>query len=499
MSVLVRVARNASWTLAARLWSKLANGLFFIGASRLLGPAEMGKFGVVQAAFFYFGFFSSFGLAQTSIREIARDRSRSEEIFVNVFTLRSILALISASLLALFLAAAPYGEEIRLYMTVMGISIFTVVISDSAQSLFVAHERLKVPAIMGSIFSGVSAVGGGIALLLGGSLLSVFAAIASAHVLVAILNIWFVRREYVGHRFGLDPSLAKSLLREPVPLGLLIVLMIAHGNIDILMLSKIPGGARLAAGGIDELTATGCYGAAYKVFEAAAIVIMAARMALLPAVSSAMAKGKERVRLAYLRGCRLLTLVYGLPLLLLAPFGARWVVNLLFGAAFDLAAVPVMILSFAYAIYAYNAIMLPILINSKRLLSFTLYGFVVVAINVTLNWLLIPHWSLYGAAVATLLSTIVMVSIKLRILSQEFESSALFSVPWATLLPVTFTLAVTWAISRGLGSAPLALLAGAATYFTCLLRFGVIDPEDRALLGRGLAKARGALGRSEVS
>ena len=54
---------------------------------------------------------------------------------------------------------------------------------------------------MGSIFSGVSAVGGGIALLLGGSLLSVFAAIASAHVLVAILNIWFVRREYVGHRF----------------------------------------------------------------------------------------------------------------------------------------------------------------------------------------------------------------------------------------------------------------------------------------------------------
>ncbi|MAE68976.1 MAG: hypothetical protein CME06_00745, partial [Gemmatimonadetes bacterium] len=399
-----------------------------------------------------------------------------------------------AGLLVLFLIASPFGVEIRLYMGVMAISIFTVVISDSAQSLFVAHERLKVPSIVGSIFSGISAIGGGIALLLGGGLLSVFVVIAFAHILVAILNIWLVRREYVGHRFALDPVLAKSLMRDTVPLGLLIVLMIAHGKIDILMLSKIAGGARLAPDGVGELVATGCYGAAYKVFEAAAIVIMAVRGALLPTVSAAMVEGRERVRIAYSRGCRLLTLVYGLPLVLLTPFGARWVVHLLFGAEFDLATVPVMILSFAYALYAYNAIMLPILINSKRLLSFTFYGFLVVAINIGLNWLLIPQWSLYGAAAATLVSTIVMVLIKFRILSQEFGRSALFSIPRSVALPALITLAVALAVFHGLHAPALAVVAGGATYYYGLFRFGVIAADDRALLGKLGGQVRAAIG-----
>ncbi len=494
MSVLARAAQNATWNLAAHVWSKLVNGLFFIGASRLLGPSEMGKFGVVQALFFYFTFFSSFGLAQTSVREIAKDRARFEEIFINVFTLRFILATISAGLLILFLIASPFGVEIRLYMGVMAISIFTVVISDSAQSLFAAHERLKIPAILGSIFSGISVIGGGLALVLGGGLLYVFVAIAFAHVLVAILSMWFVRREYVGHRFALDRDLAKSLLREALPLGLLIVMMIAHGKIDILMLSKIAGGTRLAPEGVSELVATGCYGAAYKVFEAAAIVIMAVRGALLPTVSAAMVQGTERVRAAYARGCRLLTLVYGVPLVLLAPFGARWVVHLLFGAEFDLATVPVMILSFAYSLYAYNAIMLPILLNSKRLLSFTFYGFLVVAINVGLNWLLIPEWSLYGAAAATLVSTVVMMTIKFRILSQEFGRSALFSIPRSLALPVLVALAVALAIFHGLHAPPLAVAAGGAAYYYGLFRFRVIADSDRALLGKLAGHARAAIG-----
>jgi O-antigen/teichoic acid export membrane protein len=495
MSVLARVAKNTSWTLAASLWSKGANGLFFILASRLLGPEEIGRFGVVQAVLFYFLFLSSFGLAQTAVREISRDRARAEELFINVFSLRLILATVSSVAFTLLLIFGPYRGEMRFYLAVSGISIFTVVISDTTQALFVAHERLKIPALFGMITSGISAIGGAIALLLGGGLLWVFVVIVGANIFVAGLNAWYVRREYVGHRFQLDRKVAKELLVETFPLGLLLVLMIAHGRIDILMLAEIPGGSALVDGGIPELRATGCYGVAYKVFEAVSVAVIAARMALLPTISAAMAAGKERVRQAYLRGSQVLTLVYAVPLVCLVPFGARWLIGAVFGEAFTLATVPVIVLSFAYAMYAYNAIMLPILINSQRLLSFALYGFVVVGVNIGLNWILIPEYSLYGAAVATLVSTLVMMAIKFHVLSIEFGASAWFRVPLKTLLPMVLMVSVAAAIYFGLHSPPLAVLVGGTVYYYGLARFNVLEPADRALFAKAFGKARAAISR----
>lgn len=495
MSVLARVAQNTSWNLAASLWAKGANGLFFILASRILGPEEIGRLGVVQAVLFYFLFLSSFGLAQTAVREIARDRSRAEELFVNVFSLRVLLAILSSIGFLFLLLFGPYQGEMRVYLAVSGISIFTVVISDSGQALFVAHERLKVPAIFGMITSGISAIGGAIALLLGGGLLWVFLVIAGANIVVAGLNIWYVRREYVGHRFQLDWHVAKELLIETFPLGLLLVLMIAHGRIDILMLSQIPGGEKLVDGGIPELRATGCYGVAYKVFEAVSVAVIAARMALLPTISAAMAAGRERVRQAYLRGSQVLTLVYAVPLVCLAPFGARWLIELVFGADYTLATVPVIILSFAYAMYAYNAIMLPILINSRRLLNFALFGFLVVGVNIGLNWIWIPAYSLYGAAAATLASTMVMMVIKFHVLTVEFGASALFRIPLKTLLPMMLMLSAAAAIYFGLHSPPLAVLVGGALYYYGLARFNVLDPADRALFAKVFGKARAAFPR----
>lgn len=484
MSVFARVARNTSWTLASNVWNKANAALFFIVVSRLLGPQELGRFSLVQTFFFYFYFLSNFGISQTVVREIARDKSRQEEIFFNAFTLRFILATVSSALLAIFVFVAPYPEDIRLYMAIMGVSIFTTVISDGAQNLFVAHERLKVPAVMGMFYTSLSSLGGLACIVAGYGLREVFMVTAVAHVWVAGANMWLVRREYQAHRFQLDSVVARALLRETLPLGLLIIMTIIHGKIDLVMLSKIPGGADLAGGPVDELVAVGCYSVSYKLFETSAIALLALRKALMPTISTAMSEGPKRVHAAYLRFCGVLTLLYGLPLVLFTPFGAKWIVTLVFGADFVLATVPVMILAFAYALYAYNALMIPILINSKRLLSFTGFGFLMIGINIALNALFIPRWSLNGAAAATLISTVIMTGFKFRVIGQEFGASAVFRLSrragWVALLG----LLAASSIHFTLGWAPLAVTVGLTTYFAFLMGLRVLPLEDRRIFGR---------------
>jgi len=488
MSVIGRVARNTSWTLAASLWGKLAGAIFIIVASRTLGVVEVGRFSTVQVVLFFFLFLANLGFSQTAVREIAKDRARADEIFVNVFTLRTISAGLALLVLALFLVWHPYDGEMRLFFLIMAITIPTTVISDSALGLFTAHERLEVPAKVGSALTLFTQVGGITALLAGFGLREVFVVFAASHLLFAAYNIHLVRREFSGHRFHLDPTLARELLRDTLPLGLLIVMTIIHGKVDLLMLSKIPGGTSIEVGGIPEFVAVGCYAVGYKIFDSVAVVLFALRAALFPTISAAMAENSERVRSAYMRFCSAITLVYGLPLVLLAPFGARWLLGTLFGDDFVLATVPVIILSFAYALYAYNAIMIPILINSARLMRFAGYGFVVIFLNIALNAWWIPEYSLYGAAAATLVSTIAMMIIKLRILSGEFAASAWFPVPGRVALPAALALLCAMILSAVHPVA--AMVGGALIYFAGLHFFGVMPPEDRALLTRFISRLR---------
>lgn len=488
MSVLKRVARNTSWTLAASLWGKLAGTLFIIVASRTEGVEGVGRYSTVQVVLFFFLFLANLGFSQTAVREIAKNRDRADEIFVNVFTLRTISAVIALVALSLFLVWHPYDSEMRLFFLIMAITIPTTVISDSAQGLFTAHERLEVPAQVGMVLTLLSQVGGIVALLVGFGLREVFVVAAVSHLILAGYNFYLVRREFKGHRFHLDPVLARALLRDTLPLGLLIIMTIIHGKVDLVMLSKIPGGDAIADGGVPEFVAVGCYAVGYKIFDSIAVVLLALRAALLPTISAAMADNAERVRLAYARFCSAITLVYGLPLVLLMPFGAEWILGALFGDDFILATVPVIILSFAYALYAYNAIMIPILINSDRLIHFAGYGFVVILINVVLNAWLIPDYSLYGAAAATLLSTIVMMVIKLHILTGEFGQPAWFSVSKRAILPAALALLCGMILSK---IHPVAAVCGGGlAYFSGLSFFGVVCPEDRALLARLASRLR---------
>src|SRR5690242_7367069 len=80
-SAVQRIARNTFIGVGAQLGLKLASAVFQVLVVRQLGGAEFGEYSSVLAWAGLFSVLGDMGVTQYLAREVARDRSKTEELF----------------------------------------------------------------------------------------------------------------------------------------------------------------------------------------------------------------------------------------------------------------------------------------------------------------------------------------------------------------------------------------------------------------------------------
>lgn len=214
---------------------------------------------------------------------------------------------------------------------------------------------------------------------------------------VNFLLVAIFTNKYVKLRLQFDWDYWKKILKMAAPLAFSIIFTLIHFKVDTLLLSVLKPPEEV-----------GIYGAAYKVLEG--LITFAAIFAgiLLPVLSRyAFTQRKKFIR-AYRRGFDVL-IIFMIPLIVGTLFYAEPIMHLFGGGQFDASANVLKILIFAVGMIFLAHLFgnTVVALNQQKKLMWIYFS--AAATAVVLNFLLIPKYSYYGAAVTTVLTeTIVM-------------------------------------------------------------------------------------------
>jgi O-antigen/teichoic acid export membrane protein len=235
----------------------------------------------------------------------------------------------------------------------------------------------------------------------------------------------------------------RKMLRPAFTLGASHALALMNYNLDSILV-----GIMLGPGPV------GWYAAAYKPVTACLALPVSYFLGLFPNLSRNYAENRKKFRSVLVRSLRLTT-VFALPLGVCGTFLAEPVITFLFGANYE-RSVP------ALQLLSWSAVLVTIRGNFRQGLNAAgkqkldlVCSSSAVLLNVLLNVLLIPHYSIYGAAAATVASEVLWFGLSSYFFSRHVMSLNLAAVLWrgvlaASAMAVTFMLTgnVFW-IARG--------------------------------------------------
>ena len=393
MGTIRRVVRNFLSVSFAEVILRGITFLVIVYLARILAPANFGKIGFAQAVVAYFMLPVNLGLTILGVREVARDKGSIDKYASNIVTLRLTLALFSFGSLLAFIIFIPQSDEVKYLILAYGLTLFSSALL--TEWLFQGIEKMQ--------FMGIARV---LDKLLYGVL--IFLLVRSSNELLLIPYLWlagslvgtgflifvFVRR-FGKLRLRFNFSFWKSLMRRALPMGAATIMIQIYYNFDVVMLGFIKG---------DKVV--GWYNASYKLILLFWGFIPIFVNAVFPLMSRYYKESQEKLRTLISSATRLLSTV-ALPVGVGGTILARPIMGLLYGEKFDPGIICFQILIWSVVIICIRCIYEQSFLACNLEKRF-MWGVGLGALtNIGLNIILIPRFSLKGAAAATVISEFV--------------------------------------------------------------------------------------------
>ncbi len=436
------ILKNAGWLALGEGVSRLLVFFLVAAMTRVLGPEEYGKFAFAFAFVSLLAMLSNFGLTGIATRELSQGSSRERE-FSSILSLKVLLS--AGTLLIMFLFSLVVTPDESVRKLIWFLSAFAL-IDNFFWILYAfirARERMEYEAATRIIGAVLLVLAGFFVLLNFPSAKNVSLAYVASSVITLIgLGLFFHARLYP-LRFGIDTVLWKKFWEFSWPLGLAGVFGTVYIYSDSIMM-----------GFLKQVTAVGWYNASYQVVALPIIVMTLISTSFYPALSRFAKESKEKFQAFWGRQMEAMILL-ALPLVAGTVVLAPKIIQFVYGAQYQPSVLSLQILIFVAGInFLYNPYGSALVVEGQQ--KKHLLGTAITAlVNVLLNILLIPRFSLYGAAIATLISYAVLLGVEAW-LASRFTSLAI----WDARLTRVFLVA-------GLASLAMALLIS-QSMFTAL-------------------------------
>lgn len=473
LSAAQRVARNSAFPMAASLFNKAADLGFALIVFRVLGAEGVGAYTFAGVLVTYYDIVVGYGLAALITRDVARDPAQAGRYLGNATALRLLLWLGAVGITALVLG--PLGPSLdispplalAIWLLVLG--LLPSLLSGVVSALFMAHERMDLPAAM-TVFSTLSKIVLGVAALLAGwgyvglAAVSIVTNVATLAVLAGLYGLLVGWR-----RLSVDPRVLWWLLATSFPLMLNGLLNQLFFKIDVLLLKPLAGDLAL-----------GWYSTAYKLIDGLQVIPASFVLALFPLLSRYAHADRARLAALTASGLKVL-LICAFPIAVGTTILAEPIVLLLAGPGYlPESARALRVLIWYLPLGFANGLLQYVLIAADRRRALTLGFGVGVAFNLAANLLLIPRYGYLAAAVVTVLSEVVLLAPFLWIAWREAGRLGLLGAVWRPALAAAVMAGPLWLLaswSPWLGAAVAPLVYGGA-----LLALGAITPQERATL-----------------
>lgn len=389
----IKYFKNTSWLLSEKIF-RLAVSLFVgVWVARYLGPENFGLFSYAQSFVGLFITIATLGLDGIIVRELVNDQTRRDQLVGTGL----ILKLMGAIGVLILLAVAIQFTSNDNYTNFL---VFIIASSTIFQSFNVIDfyfqskvlSRFVVYANLVSLF--LSSIAKIILIFLEAPLIAfAWVVLFDSFILACGLIYFYLKHSTLRiQRLTFKFEVAVSLLKDSWPLILSGIVISIYMKIDQVMIKEMIGS-----------NAVGQYSAAVKLSEAWYFIPMVISSSMFPAILNAK---KKSLSLYHARLQNLYDLLVWMAVIIAIPmtFLSDWLINLLYGEQFYQAGGVLMIYIWA-SVFVFLGVVSNKWYISENLQKFAFYRSLTGAVlNITLNYILIPLYGIYGAAFSTLIS-----------------------------------------------------------------------------------------------
>jgi PST family polysaccharide transporter len=387
------VVGNTLWQLVDKVLRLVMGLLIGIWIARYLGP---GRFGLLSYSIAFVGLFAAVadgGMQTVIVRELLQRKDHRSRILQSALILR-VCATAAATFLAtgLGILARPGDHDAHLMIFIISLSLLPQawdVIDYDHQSRLESRTVVVTRTISFLVFSVCR-----IMLVLGSAGLVWFAwmVVGEAALSAAFMRALPHARLTLGRRPRANWTEIRHLLRTCWPLAIAGLSVMLYMRIDQVMLGEMLGDR-----------AVGTFSAAVRVSESWYFIPIAVMASVGPALILKQQESELAYRRELQRVARLLCWL-SIGVALLISISARRLISVLYGAGFADAAPVLLIHAWAGIFVSLGVAAGPWFVNADLLRHKMVQTLAGAAVNIAMNFYLIPRFGVIGAACSTLVS-----------------------------------------------------------------------------------------------
>jgi O-antigen/teichoic acid export membrane protein len=473
-----RILVNTFYRSLADVGSKVASIALFVVMARELGDAGFGVFMFGLSLVTIVTTLGGFGQDVVLTREVVRDRSRLAGYWANTLALKLGLVFPVLALAVVVLWALGTDAETLAVVILLGLAVVAELLMSTGFATFQAYERLGfVPVVLISqrFFTAIVGI---VALLLGAGVVEIAAVYLLGAVLALVLAFGLQFARVAQPPFEVDVKRWQGLMLAAAPVGLFTAFAVTLFRVDTTMLAAF-----------ESKDVVGEYGVAYRLLEATLFLSWGVGAAIYPVLARLTRTSEPPLALVFSSSLKLL-IALTLPLAAGAAVLADPLVRLIYGPDYEQAGVALALLAPTIALYPISYASGSLLIAQDRAGVLTkVYG-VITTENILANLVLIPWLSLYGAALSTSISQILLTAwliVPARRTAGDLSWLRVLTGP--VLASGVAALVMTALYDRLI----LAIAVGAASYLALLVAFELrVYPDDGRALRRMLLRSERA-------
>lgn len=385
------VFKNTFWLYFGFGLSNLINFLLLVYVTRALGVIEFGKFAFALGFISLFAIFGDVGLGAIIIREFSQKEIELEELY-SIISLKFVLGLLMLVLTSFGSFFITSDNSVREIIIVLALFTFISLFIELSYLIFKARQRMEYQAWMQSLVSFVTIIFCFAALFYSHSAKSVSYGYLAASCLSLLIIVFLFHYKLFILKIFWNKSIWKKFLLMSWPLAFAGIFSTIYGSIDSVIL-----------GYLGQIAETGWYNAAYRIARASFLLAAIIFSSLYPILNIASRESKEKTQKIWDYQINI-SFSVTLPMVLGGIILASNIVSFAYGSGFNpsvLALQILMVMAGFLMFYSSFINILTIYNHQKKFFWTALLGAIV---NVILNALLIPKYSLYGAAVATVIT-----------------------------------------------------------------------------------------------
>ncbi len=392
-----KLARDSFWMVSVQVYGRGLTLLFSLYAASALGVENFGIYGYAMAIITVMAAVSDFGANTFQIKQTAVLPSKDERraLLAGSLVVRSVLGFLGFAVIAVVSIFVSDNPIVGWLIFLFGLGTFFNNIGGAFSYTLIGLESFGLYGII-SIFSQTINFGAACLLIyLGYGLLGIGYAFSAWGFLSVILIAAIVMKKHYPPIFRISRKEISKFLRGAAPLGLTAILVTIYYKSDYIILEYYKGTGEV-----------GLYSAAYVVVNALIFLPTTISTTLLPKLSFLKDNDPDRLKIIY---------QYVFKYLFFAGFGlgcgalavSSDLVAVIYPDDFASAYMALNILIWALALIFINSMQgnMLVALGKQRLLPYIAGA--AAAVNIGLNFIMIPRYGIQGAAFTTVLAEIV--------------------------------------------------------------------------------------------